>query len=470
MPVINPTQVPSDRIRAARALVDQGEYEPAEALLRAVMTDDGSTAELAAATALVGRIALERHLSSEPDTDACGDYLRSAFDAYAGPFRGDPGLRSHGAAAVVVQLRAERHGVALDNGLDVTAVATAIAESIDMEDRSTEPADLGIAAETHLALGNFNEALAYTIEYVHRSHADAEAIAARLRQIVTVWDLTEAEAPGRRIIPFLHAELLQRAGGRVDLHRGGGTAAGLRRLLKNKLYEAVLGPSYQNVQFLELARRRSESVALVQDATGHHWGSAVVVKPAGFVLDPTIDLAPKEVLVLTSAHVIGDTDGALSINDARIRFEHSPTDESYQIAEVVSRSAVEDLDFVLVRTEPPLIGHRAVPIARNATTASGQVGIIDHGTDGLALASFAGNETIGADAESLHYRSAVEHNSGGSPVMNERWELIGLHQSGGVPFRSDTDEQYASANKAIRIGAITEAATEIDLRDPSTVR
>jgi V8-like Glu-specific endopeptidase len=55
----------------------------------------------------------------------------------------------------------------------------------------------------------------------------------------------------------------------------------------------------------------------------------------------------------------------------------------------------------------------------------------------------------------LHYRTPTEGGSGGSPVFNEDWQLIGLHHAGGtrMPQLNRAGGTYA-ANEGITIDAI----------------
>lgn len=331
-----------------------------------------------------------------------------------------------------------------------TATAQRIADSINMEDRETEPCDLAAAAEAHLSLGNHNEALAYTIEYVHRSDADAAALADLLGRLVEIWDLTELSPPGRRIIPFLQAELLQRDGGRVDV-RGESTAKGLRRLLRDKLYEAVLGDqSFEHVRFFARGLRRLESIGAVHDVAERRFGPCVVVNPADFDLDSTTGLVDGERLLLTSAHAIGH-DGALPIGDVRVSLERSRTSDPLMIAEVVKQSPVDDLNYALVRTEPPLTEPSPIPIAKRPPAAGSRVVIVDCSSGGPGQASLFTNEVIASESPFLNFRSAPAPEHSGCPIMNDKWQLIGLEQSA----------------DSVRIDAIAEA--EIDLRNTETV-
>jgi hypothetical protein len=59
------------------------------------------------------------------------------------------------------------------------------------------------------------------------------------------------------------------------------------------------------------------------------------------------------------------------------------------------------------------------------------------------------------DRRVLHYRTPTEGGSGGAPVFNEDWQLIGLHHAGGtrMPALNGAGGTYA-ANEAITIDAI----------------
>jgi endonuclease G len=75
---------------------------------------------------------------------------------------------------------------------------------------------------------------------------------------------------------------------------------------------------------------------------------------------------------------------------------------------------------------------------------------------------------VGVSATRLHYRSATEPGSSGSPVFNDLWQLIGLHHYGGTLHRLEpgrTEETY-EANEGIALRAIVADVEQQRTRPP----
>jgi V8-like Glu-specific endopeptidase len=72
--------------------------------------------------------------------------------------------------------------------------------------------------------------------------------------------------------------------------------------------------------------------------------------------------------------------------------------------------------------------------------------------------TFSVNELVDHDVPKLHYRTASEGGSSGSPIFNQQWMLMGLHHAGGdaVPRLRGQSGTY-QANEGIWIKSICEA-------------
>ena len=68
------------------------------------------------------------------------------------------------------------------------------------------------------------------------------------------------------------------------------------------------------------------------------------------------------------------------------------------------------------------------------------------------------NRLLDHEAPRIHYRTATEGGSSGSPVFNSSWDLVGLHHSGGdaMPRLKGVSGSY-QANEGIWIKSVGEA-------------
>lgn len=327
------------------------------------------------------------------------------------------------------------------NVMELGARAQEIADSVDMEDRTTAFSDLAAAAEAHLVLGNHDEAVAYTIEFVQRSEADATTIATMLHRFRDDYGLTEVEAPGDRTIPFLQAELLQHNGGRIE-HRS--AAAKLGRLLRDPLYKAVVGPkSLERVKLLRAGQRRMASVAIVGNSSGGGQGIGVVVDPTDVTTRVDHGFDSNEYLLLAPADAIAG-DGA---DDVQIRFADSEADETYRVASVIEEPSLGSLGLVLVRTEPPLVGRPAMPLAQRSPAPGSRIYAIGHPDGDAAPVALSSCEVVAVDQHEVRYEADAMAVSAGNPVLDGKWQLVG----------------FDDGNTTTRLSAIT--AVEIDLRE-----
>jgi V8-like Glu-specific endopeptidase len=91
-----------------------------------------------------------------------------------------------------------------------------------------------------------------------------------------------------------------------------------------------------------------------------------------------------------------------------------------------------------------------------ARGSDSQVRVIGH-PSGRGL-SISVNKLLDHQTPKVHYRTATEGGSSGSPVFNQDWKLIGLHHAGGdaVPRLNGTEGTY-EANEGIWIHSICQA-------------
>ncbi len=196
-------------------------------------------------------------------------------------------------------------------------------------------------------------------------------------------------------------------------------------------------------------RQAKAAVARVELPEGRAWAS-------GFLLGPD--------LLLTNQHVREQAGFDGAPKEVRIRFGYARTagvadpGVAYKLADqwLVAFSPVEQLDYCLVRLETRA-GHDPVGRyvgspprgwlvpAADAVRVGDIVTVLGHPrTEALMQAS---GVVTGLPDGWLHYSAHTLPASSGSPVLNERWELVGLHSR----------EGDAVANRGVSIVAVLKA-------------
>ncbi len=446
----------------AQALIEEGQLVAATAALESVAaeTEPGSK-ENREARGLLGRAHKQAYLDGGTSTtERSRAELRSAADSYQGVYGEDPAdpMRFwHGINAVAVLMRAHRDGVELDGFPDPVNQAAQIKDAIELrkQDQVATMWDYGTAAEACVALGLNDEALRWMASYVQSPNGDAFEYGSTLRQLEELWRLTPDGEPGRELIPLLRAGVLRHEGGCLDLDSQQSQLETLSQLTEDGSYETVLGTdAFEGVRWLQTALERAGSVGLVTDTMGNAMGTAFVLRASECC--PTLDVED-EFLLITNAHVISrDPDiAAVLPPDARITFESEP-DVTYEVADVVWSSPLEELDATLVRTDPPITGHAPMPIAASLPKLNSRVYIIGHPQGRPLSYSIYDNRLLNTQEPLLHYRTPTEGGSSGSPVFNRSWQLVGLHHKGDISVEVPGEEGLHAANEGIMFTAITQ--------------
>ena len=238
----------------------------------------------------------------------------------------------------------------------------------------------------------------------------------------------------------------------------------LRRALRpEKSGGASEPPAYRTDLYIPLTLYRKglqRCLAVARIETGSHEpiASATGFLVAGHDLHP--DLPP--IVAMTAGHVVPeDLDPAFALlafrgldDDQRqsIRFRpirqwwYQPSMDGGLDTTILELDGYpEDVDpLPLAKALPPkpLRQRRAYIIGYPGGSAQPHISLQDS-----ALLDY--------DNRVLHYRTPTEAGSGGSPVFNEDWQLIGLHHAGGtrMPQLNRAGGTYA-ANEGITIDAI----------------
>jgi V8-like Glu-specific endopeptidase len=482
---------PQVRRQHAQGLIDQGKIVQAMSVLTDLVADTGpdgdvrNPSEQAEARGLLGRAHKQAYVNAVTRRsliDTAGDaiasdaeylaraeayahHLHRAIDEYVGVYESDVDRYLwQGINTVACVSRARRDGIARPQEPDAAAIAAAILDLL----RAVEPRsnvavwDRATALEACIALGRLAEALDWLAVYSGDERADAFEFASTLRQLTEVWQLDRDDEPGRTILPVLHAALLRREGGAVELSAGRQRVPPVAQEIR--ALEAVLG----DTRFLPLAWYRTgldrcSAVARIETKWGQGFGTGFLVR--GGDLHHGLE---GQVLLLTNAHVISDDPGVQKGNPparaperARVRFEAREADGRQIICAVkrlVWTSPPDQLDATLLELEPPQTCEPPYPLAVGLPTPhEDRVYVIGHPRGGGLSLSLQDNRVIDARAPKLHYRAPTEAGSSGSPVFNQDWELVALHHAGAAEMPNLSGTGATAANEGIWIAAIVEA-------------
>lgn len=209
-------------------------------------------------------------------------------------------------------------------------------------------------------------------------------------------------------------------------------------------YEKISGVSnLYDVSILERALRLSRAVARIMLPTG---GLAT-----GFMISHNV--------LLTNRHVFSSGDDT---NGARVQFNYQrdllgnvgPIEE-YPLTSESFIKADAALDFAVVKFDYASPGTRwgDIPLISGEINKDKDVYIIQHPGGQPKQIAMADNEVSYVGTNVMHYITDTMPGSSGSPVFNERFELVALHHAGGWLPQPGGGGVYFR-NEGIRITAI----------------
>jgi S1-C subfamily serine protease len=453
---------PQIRRRLAQALLEQDDVSSAITVLDELERDTTSQPdqedENAEARGLQGRAFKQLYVNPKL-------ILPHAVERYYSVYSGDSDNLWHGINAIALLSRAKRDKVALEGYPDPRAMAQQILDRINERviERSADMWDLSTAAEACVALHRPEEAIQWIERYVQDSRADAFELGSTRRQFTEVWQLDDSSGIGAYVLPLLNARLLACMGGKVKI-----AASRLPDTAESSAarvtLERVLGSAlFVSIAWWDKGRERCKSVARVEGEldTDRGLGSGFLVRGRDLK-----DSYGDGLLLLTNAHVISNdpkVDAALRPDEAYLSFKALGQDSGlkrYRPKKLVQTSPPNELDFSLLELEEPVDGADPFPIdaALPLPDGTARVYVIGYPYGGGLSFSINDNELLDRDDRVLHYRAPTEGGSSGSPVFNQKWNLIGLHHGGGleVPKLNNKPGTYA-ANEGIWIQAIRKA-------------
>ena len=442
----------------AQMLMERGYYDEALVRLgRLLQRPELSQFDRKEAIGHVGRINKDRFIAARNagDREAARVFLRDAIDAYLSWHT------SHGSlwhAINAVALLSCPDALAFDP--NATAKAREIAQQILNDEAglagdSYKPA---ILAEARIALDDFPAALELIRGYIVDPSIPGFQIGSFHRQVTQLWELDRGRPPWPEFVAMVGAAVLERG---AVLRLSGDDVQRAKEVTKTR-YEAVFGSdrfdSYENYR---RGLERCSCVARIGRSVETGVGTGFVLP--GKLLSKKLGDA---VVLMTNAHVISESEdlrgrGALHPTEAVVTFaamDGVPQDQEFGLGKLLFSSPPEELDVSVVElseTVLPKDPYRIAPVLP-VRGSEARVRVIGHPSGrGLSLSV---NKLLDHQAPKLHYLTATEGGSSGSPIFNQDWNLIGLHHAGGeqMPKLNNQAGTY-EANEGIWIRAVCEA-------------
>ena len=462
-----PDASPANRRLHSQMLMERGFTEEALARLHSVIEISNlSEFDRGQAFGHIGRIHKDRFVTAADAGDEPGarTSLRRALDAYQEGREKVPSQSVWlGINAAALLSRPEAAAIDRDARVKARQIAREITAEVDTQKAAaraaqTEP-DLyadGTLAEACLALDDYATALQLVSVYVFNPQVNVFALNNFHRQLKQIWRIDQRPAPGAAILALVSAALLQRPDASLDVPRGDLPRA------HSMEYQAVFGADrFDSLENYRRGLERASCVARIGRTSDNGVGTGFLLP--GRLLSPKLD---DRFVLMTNAHVINEADaerekGALHPSEAVVTFadlEGVAPGREFRVAKVLYSSARTELDAVVAELSEPIAPTLSYPVAEvlPVATSKAPVRIIGH-PSGRGL-SFSVNELVDHDVPKLHYRTASEGGSSGSPVFNQQWMLMGLHHAGGdaVPRLRGQPGTY-QANEGIWIKSICEA-------------
>ena len=461
---------PQTRRFYAQALIETGKVTAAIEMLQTLarrLPDDHP--ESLEAMGLLGRAHKQIFFDSRDRSSAAArKALRQAVAAYRKPYEANPTNTWHGVNLLALVANRRRLGIPLTAGLDSRALATQLFAALrEVPGDKRDEWYLPTLAEVSLGTQDWSLIERTLREYAASPDVQAFQLRSTLRQFTTIWNVQDDER-GRAMVNILRARLMQLPGGSVEL-----SSQDLQRLSDQPApdrsqLEALLGiEGPKTYRWWQTGLARARSVAAVRQKLSGRIGTGFLVRAQDFHLAP-----PDEFLLLTNFHVVNPNGATPGIRpeQAEVVFEAVDPNRTYDVAQIVWSSPVEQCDASLLRLDGSVSGIDAIPVVKvlPALETTARVYIIGHPRGQDLAFSFQDNELLDHEGPPsgkpqipgvcrVHYRAPTEGGSSGSPVFNgDLWQVIALHHEGGkqgMPRLNGASGTYA-ANEGIWVQSV----------------
>ena len=428
------------RTLRAQALIDQGQLAAGLAVVEDVKAKARpESREAEEARGLIGRVYKQAFVKPAPRVPVAGaEALRRAIDAYHEAYRLARLDRMWpGVNLLALQARAERDGVAVDSRRPVAELAKEILEMVKDEEEARERKDdhteqpwlLATGLEASLAAGQPDDVVYWAKRYLNCRTADAFELGSTARQLREIWKTDQSPDPKiGSVLGQIEAVLLQRGGGMVNDATARGT-----HLSGVQLQEVWGLERFKSRDWLDRGLRASDAVGRVHDVNGEPVGS-------GFLLngrDLHLALGDRQIFV-TNFHVINQdpsTGCGIRPRDARIRFTtHDGEDQApgVPVAEILWSSPVAQLDVAVVTLQRPVKKNVAIEVGDISELQTrdppSRIYVVGHPKGEALFYSLYDNELVSLERPLVRYRSPTLDGSSGSPLLDHRWRLVGIHR------------------------------------------
>lgn len=273
----------------------------------------------------------------------------------------------------------------------------------------------------------------FQLEATEARYAARAAVRQRNLRLIREGRPLEVDQP-ERVEKFLTREGFSPAQ-RVELLQGArvtGVVPERRDGREPNPLERILGVSdLMGVAFLTQGLRVARTVCRI-------WVAVSAGRPlgygTGFMVSPQ--------LLLTNHHVLSDAHVARQ-SLAEFNYQRDPSgalqpSTTFALAPDTFFAADRNLDYALVAVQPTnaqgqhvrSFGWNRLIAEEGKAIAPQWVNIIQHPSGEPKQLALRENQLVDVFDAFLHYRTDTAPGSSGSPVFNDRWEVIGLHHSG----------------------------------------
>ena len=461
----------------AQSLIDQSNLTGALAILRNIIAETNTEErENIEANGLIGRVYKQLYINANnPENPKNIEFLKRSINSYLDVYNESPKEIWHGINAVALLQRAEKDGINISDFKDSKIIAKSILNEIEdrESDKKADTWDFATAVEACIALNLPDEALKWLAKYVEAPYVDAFELASTLRQFEEVWKLNMDSEIGEQILPILKAKLLDQEGGQITLN--------IKELKQQKKdddansikYEKVFGAeSFRTYKWYMIGADRCKAIARIGTDSEKGFGTGFLLKGSDFN-----EKLGDELVLLTNAHVISNDPnerGVLRPDDVVVIFEIlnelQGSKEEFRVSEIIWNSPKEKLDATLLRFRPEdLIRLKEFtksitffPVSKHLPIVEDnqRVYVIGHPSGGTLQLSFVDNMLLDHEDPRIHYRTPTTGGSSGSPVFNEKWDLIGLHHAGSENMPKLHGEGTYKANEGMWIQSVIRKVNE----------
>lgn len=464
---------PTIQKQYAQALIELGALDEADALLAEGLdvasrsSDAQFIVEVSEYRGLRGRIRKQRFVQTRDL-----NFLVASVDEYLVQYSAK-GSFYHGINVVALRMREEALGGEPRSGEPAARLAARVLDIAVAESAKPEatPWPLATASEACLALhvagqdlGWCDKAELWLYRFLNHRDIDPFSVESYGRQIREIWggDPLDNTTCADRLAGILerHVAHTERRWS-VDPHR-------VQEIEKHPavLEKNFTGEKTFSVATLQRMLERCPSIGCVIDSTGARLGTGFLMLGSAFGFAGNL-------VFVTNAHVISDTwEGAIPAAEAKVSFEVESVQAGGPVAHAVDKilftsdpgklgersPALDKLDVTIValRSVPAnVLGLKPaanIPLPSPKTKAF----VVGHPSGGAL--QFALHDSVLLDVcddeRLMHYRTPTDPGSSGSPVFNDKWEVVALHHAGSPATPRLHGQGEYEANEGIAIRAI----------------